>query len=341
MNQMKAAVYEGTSNIRVLEKEIPEIGPKDVLVRNLRSGICGTDINIAKAGGGNLGISIGSEFGHEMAGEVVAVGSEVSAEIAVGQHVGINPITAKKVGRRKSLECSGFSQYVVVEEAALNHNLYAFAPDVPLEAAALLEPMSVGRHGAFSVDPKPGEHIVILGAGPIGLLAAASLIAEGIKDVCVVDIDEWRLAKAEELGALTVNTSKIALADGLTALFGQVNVYGLDVPDVDAFVDAAGAAPLFKAVMEIVKPQARIAIIAVYKQEVPFNLGQIMSKEVRVQGASGYTHEDLAAVVGHITKHHAKLSGLVTQVYKLDEIAEAFDKAIGAQGTVKVMIDLS
>jgi threonine dehydrogenase-like Zn-dependent dehydrogenase len=105
---MKAAIYYGKNDIRVEERPIPTVGSKDVLVRNLRGGICGTDINIVKAGAGNMGISFGAEFGHEMVGEVVEVGADVSAGIKVGMRVGINPITAKRVGRRKSLEGSGF-----------------------------------------------------------------------------------------------------------------------------------------------------------------------------------------------------------------------------------------
>lgn len=338
---MKAAIYCGKEGIRIEEKPIPTVGPRDVLVRNICGGICGTDINIVKAGAGDMGISLGAEFGHEMVGEIAETGSEVSSQIKVGMRVGINPITAKKAGRRKSLECSGFSQYVLVEEAELGYNLYEIDQTVPPEVAALLEPMSVGRHGAFSANPQPADNVVVLGAGPIGLLAAASLLAEGIQNVCVVDIDEWRLAKAAELGAAGVNTSQTTLEAGLAERFGTVNVYGLEVPNVDVFIDAAGAPPLFAGVMKIVKPQARISIIAVYKTEVPLSLLQLMSKEVQIKGASGYTHEDLSKVVEHLTNHHAELSALVTQVYKQDEIQEAFNKAIEAKGTVKVLVDLT
>ncbi|WP_235548793.1 alcohol dehydrogenase catalytic domain-containing protein [Paenibacillus sp. Soil522] len=65
---MKAAIYYGKNEIRVEERPIPAVGSKDVLVRNLRGGICGTDINIVKVGAGNMGISLGAEFGHEMVG---------------------------------------------------------------------------------------------------------------------------------------------------------------------------------------------------------------------------------------------------------------------------------
>ncbi|SFE23383.1 2-desacetyl-2-hydroxyethyl bacteriochlorophyllide A dehydrogenase [Paenibacillus algorifonticola] len=338
---MKAAIYYGKNDIRVEEKSIPVVGPKDVLVRNLRGGICGTDINIVKVGAGNMGISLGSEFGHEMVGDVVEIGSEVSSQIEIGMRVGINPITAKKVGRRKSLECSGFSQYVLVEEAELNHNLYVIDKSVPVEVASLIEPMSVGRHGAFSANPQPEDRIVVMGGGPIGLLAAASLIAEGMKNVCVVDIDEWRLSKAAGLGALTVNTAETTLEEGLAEHFGTVNVYGIEVPDVDVFIDAAGAPVLFENIMKIVKPKARISIIAVYKTEVPISLQQVMSKEVQVKGSSGYTHEDFSKVVEHLTSFKSELSTLITQVYKLDDVQEAFNKAIDAKGTVKVVVDLT
>lgn len=338
---MKAAIYYGHNDIRVEDKDLPLVGSRDVLVKNLRAGICGTDINIVKAGAGNTGISYGSEFGHEMVGEVVEIGVEVSSAIHVGMIVGVNPITAKKVGRRKSLECAGFSQYVLIEEAQLNYNLYEIDQSVPLEVASLLEPMSVGRHGAFSADPKPDDHIVVLGAGPIGLLAAASLLAEGMKHVCVVDMDDWRLSKAAELGALTINTKTTSLEEGLTQHYGTVDVYGHNFPNVDVFVDAAGAPILFEAIMKIVKPKARISIIAVYKSEVPLSLLQVMSKEVQIKGASGYTDEDLSQVVQHLNNEKDKLAGLVTHVYKLDDIGQAFETAIEATKTVKVVIDLT
>ena len=336
---MKVGIYHGKQDVRVEERPIPSVGSKDVLIRNLRGGICGTDINIVKAGN-EMGIRFGQEFGHELFGEVVEIGSEVK-DLKVGMRVSVNPVTAKRAGRRYSLEVGGFSQYVLIEDAALNYNLYEIADDVTPEEAALMEPMSVGFHGAFSIKPQIGENIVVLGAGPIGLSAAASLIGEGITNVVVVDIDDWRLAKAEQLGAKTVNTKNDTLAEGLIKHFGKVNVYGVDVPNVDGFVDAAGAPALFKEVMNIVKPHARIAIIAVYKSEVPVSLLEVMSKEVQIVGASAYTHEDIVKVIDHINKKKTPITTMVTHVYKLGDIQEAFDTAISAKETIKVMVDLT
>ncbi|WP_249923506.1 zinc-dependent alcohol dehydrogenase [Paenibacillus odorifer] len=337
---MKVGIYHGKNSVGIEERPIPEVGPKDVLVRILAGGICGTDINIVKAGS-EMGIRFGSEFGHEMFGEIVELGSDAETDLKVGMRVGVNPITAKRAGRRYSLEVGAFSQYVLIEDAALNYNLYEFNDSVSATEAVLMEPMSVGFHGAFSVQPKQGEKIVILGAGPIGLSAAAGLIGEGIKEVCVVDIDPWRLDKAKELGALTVNTTTESLAEGLIKHFGEVNVYGVNMPNVDAFVDAAGAPILFEQVMQIVKPQARIAIIAVYKNEVPISLAQVMSKEVNIVGASGYTHEDIVKVIEHINDKKTNISTMVTQSFKLEDIQAAFDKAIEAKETIKVIVDLT
>lgn len=336
----KVGIYHGQGDVRVEERPMPEVGSKDVLVRNLRGGICGTDINIVKAGSDVMGIRFGKEFGHEFFGEVEAVGAEVK-DIKVGMRVGVNPITAKRVGRRLSLEVGGFSQYVLIENAALNYNLYEMNDQVTPEEAVLMEPMSVGFHGAFSVKPKQGECIVVLGAGPIGLSAAAGLIGEGIDNVIVVDMDEFRLEKAATIGAKTINTKHIALADGLAEIAGTVNVYGQEMPNIDAFIDTAGAPSLIKEVMTLVKPFTRIAIIAVYKEEVPISLAQVMSMELTIVGASGYTHEDIDKVIDHLNKKKTPISNIVTHVYGLDELQTAFETATAAKETIKVIVDLT
>ena len=162
----QAGIYKAANTVTVESQPIPEIGPKDVLLRNLRGGICGTDINIVKYGT-ERGIRFNKEFGHEFAGIIEAKGAEVT-DLEIGMFVAVNPETAKLAGRRYSLEAGGFSQYVLIEEAKCNYNLFPLNENVTPEEGALVEPMSVGCHGAFSVKPQVNENIVILGAGPIG-----------------------------------------------------------------------------------------------------------------------------------------------------------------------------
>lgn len=332
-------IYDSANTVRLEQRPKPQIGRTDVLLRNLRGGICGTDINIVKYGT-EMGIRFGQEFGHELAGVIEAVGEDVK-DLEVGMFVAVNPITAKRAGRRYSLEVGGFSQYVVIEDAAKNYNLFPLNDTVTPEEGALVEPMSVGCHGAFSVKPQPNENIVILGAGPIGLSAAAMLIGEGITNVAVVDMVDWRLQKAAEIGAKTIDTSKVDLNEALSELFGTVNVYGYDRPNVDAFVDAAGAAPLLKQVVSLTKPFARLAIIAVYKEEVPVNLTTVMSNELQIIGASGYTTDDFLRVIAHLNDKKTPISTIVTQVYPLSELQQAFDTAIAATDSIKVIVDVT
>ena len=339
MTTYQAGIYKGANAVAVEEREMPTVGATDVLLKNLRGGICGTDINIVKYGS-EMGIRFEKEFGHEFAGIVEAVGSDVK-DIEVGMFVAVNPITAKRAGRRFCLEAGGFSQYILIEDAAINYNLFVLNEHVTPEEGALVEPMSVGCHGAFSVKPQANENIVILGAGPIGLSAAAMLIGEGISNVVVVDMVDWRLEKAKQLGAKTVNTSETDLSAGLAEIFGTVNVYGVDVPNVDAYVDAAGAAPLFTQVMALAKPGVRIAVIAVYKNEIPVSLQQVMSKEIQIIGASGYTNEDILRVIDHLNNKKTPISTIVTQVYPLSDIQTAFDTAIAAKDSIKVLVDVT
>ncbi|VBB44795.1 Threonine dehydrogenase (modular protein) [uncultured Paludibacter sp.] len=338
---MKTAIYYG-DRISVEERAIPTIGENDVLLRNLRGGICGTDTPIVRSGSTNMGIAYGAEMGHEMVGEVVEIGEKVSSSIYKGMIAAVNPITAKRVGRRESLMCGAFSQYIVIEDAVLDYNLYEIDKNVPPEIAALVEPISVGRHGAFRSNPQKSDNIVVLGAGAVGLGAAASLMAEGIENVCVVDKDAWRLDVAKSLGAKTLNTSETSLQEGLTAIFGEADVYGQKFPNVDIFVDAAGALFLITEVMKIVKSGTKISIIAVYKTEVPTSFYQIMSKEVQIIGASGYTKEDMKSVVRNINSGRMNnIGNIVSKVYKLDNIQEAFQTAINAEKVIKVLVDLT
>lgn len=339
---MKALFYHGKNDIRVEERSRPEVGSKDVLLRNLVAGICGTDINIVKSGSDNMGIRFESEFGHEMVGKVVEVGTDVPAQIKTGMRVSVNPTTAKRAGKAVTCELGAFSEYILIENAALNYNLYELADHIPNELAVLIEPMSVGRHGAFSARPTPEEHVVVLGAGPIGLTAAAGLIAEGIKKVCVVDMDAWRLQKASELGAFTVNTSETTLEEGLSRHFGTVsNMYGLQVPNVQIFVDAAGAPALFENVIRIATERARISVIAVYKNPVTLDIMQVMGSELQIFGACAYTHEDIVKVIEHISNKKTEIGTIVTQVYKFADIHEAFEQALTAKGTIKVVVDFT
>ncbi|MNF03097.1 L-threonine 3-dehydrogenase [compost metagenome] len=86
---------------------------------------------------------------------------------------------------------------------------------------------------------------------------------------------------------------------------------------------------------------ARIAVIAVYKNSVALDLMQVMGSEIQIKGACAYTHEDIIKVIDHISNKKTNIDTIVTQVYKFDQIHEAFEKAISAKETIKVLIDFT
>ena len=229
---MKCAIYNGVKNVTIEERPIPDITSKDVLVKVLRAGICGSDVGIFIHGGENYGVFPGSQFGHEMVGEVVKKGSEVANNINVGDIVFIDPVMSQHGGVGGSIMAGAFSEYSLVQDAVLDVNIYQLGKDVDLDKAVIIEPMSVGVQGAIAYNPKEDDKVVILGAGPIGLGATAGLIGRGLKNIVVVDRNEFRLAKAKALGAKTINTLNDNLKEKLIEIFGVYPGY-FPIPDVD------------------------------------------------------------------------------------------------------------
>lgn len=362
---MKCAIYHGIKNVTVEERPIPQIGAKDILVKNLRAGICGSDTGAWLHGGEPTGIFPGQQFGHEAVSQVVEKGSEVGDDINIGDIVFIDPATASKAGLIMADMIGAFSQYLKVEDAKVNYNVYPLGKDVDLDAAVLIEPLSVGTKGAVCTNPALTDHVVVLGAGTIGLSAAAGLIARGMKDVCVVDRDPWRLSIAKELGALTIDTSVEDMNAKLLEYFGpapagnthleymdkallnqfiefmkKANMLtGKQAPNVDLYVDAAGAALLLQECFNSAKHGTKYSIVAVYGKMLEFAGGNFIRNEPVVRGSTAYDHAVITEVIDHIIKQKTPIKKIVTAKFRLDNFAEAIDTASKADHNIKVIID--
>lgn len=334
---MKCAIYHSIQNVTIEERPIPSITSKDVLIKVLRAGICGSDVGIFIHGGENYGLLPGSQFGHEMVGKIVQKGDDVSDDLSIGDIVFIDPVTSQNGGVAGSVMAGAFSEYALIQDAALNVNLYKLGNDVNLDEAVIIEPMSVGVQGATSHDPKTEDKVVILGAGPIGLGATAGLIGRGLKNVVIVDRNEERLEKAKSLGALTINTLHENLKDKLIEIFGAYPGY-FPLPDVDMYIDAAGAPALLSEVFSYARKATKYAIISVF-QKVEL-LGQpFIAAEPLIYGSQGYSHETIVEVIHHILHHLTPIASvMVTHKFKHEDIAEALAFAATGEG-IKVIID--
>lgn len=191
---MKAVMVTGPGQTEVVDVADPAVGPSDVLVKIKACGICGSDALYISMGGlpphqGRMAL------GHEPAGEVVEVGSDVTA-ISVGDHVVINPIGAPSGIIGNGGATGALAEYLLVENAVRGRSIEVIAAEIPFEVAALNEPMAVARHGVNQTKPTSTDKVAIFGAGPIGLGATIAYKALGVSHVTVVDLIGSRLEKA-------------------------------------------------------------------------------------------------------------------------------------------------
>src|SRR4030081_3639297 len=223
--EMKALVKSRAARGLWLE-DVPEPDPgiNDVKIRVLCAGICGTDLHIYDWNDwARSTIHVPLVIGHEFSGEVVEVGSNVAdlcpGDLVSGEgHVVCGRCRNCLAGRRHLRahtqgvgvnRAGAFAEYVVLPMT----NIWRHTPDVPLEVAAIFDPFGNAVHTALAF-PVLGEDVLVTGAGPIGIMAAAVVVHAGARHVVITDINPHRLELARKMGVtLAVNTSETPLAE--------------------------------------------------------------------------------------------------------------------------------
>lgn len=337
---MKVGIYYGIGKVGVETIPTPTIGETDVLVKNVRAGICGTDLSAYRYGGEPVGIFPNGEFGHEMVGVVVEVGSKVK-DVNVGDRVFVNPVTCKRLGKIKCDTAGAFSEYVCVEDARWEYNLFKLNDDISFDEAVIIEPFAVGTHGKNVVGTTSDDHVIIYGAGTIGLSAMAAVLAKGNQNVVVIDNNSLRLEKVKALGGIPINFTTDDVQEKLKELFGtSYNVVGQQVADVDVVIDCAGAPNILADAIAQAKEGVRVSLLATAQSAVTIYPAMIMSNEVLIKGSCGYTIEDIQEVIDNVNKRRVDLSTIVTHHFPLDKLEEAFAFANDPKNnSIKVVID--
>ena len=343
---MKAAIYHGIENVSVEEIHMPECGDNDVILKNVRGSICGTDIGAYYHGGDDAGIFPEHTFGHEMSAVVYKKGKNVSDDIEIGMRVFPNPTLSKRADSGLSMleicdECGAFSQYVQVQDAELDYNLFELPENVSFDEAAIIEPFSVAMHGINQVNVKANDRIVIFGAGMIGLCTLSACLSKGVKEIVVVDINEWRLEKAADMGAIPFNSAKGDVKEFLRDHFGKdvSNLGGSPACDVDVYIDTSGVPVILPTILDCAKPHARVFIVALYHRNVSLNPYLISCAEIEIKGSFAYTNDDIREVISVLKNKTTPVAGIITHYYPLDQIKEAFAMAANQNEALKILID--
>ncbi|WP_440710808.1 zinc-dependent alcohol dehydrogenase [Herbiconiux sp. YIM B11900] len=334
---MRTTKVTAPGEVQVVEVPIPEVGPRDVLVRVRACGICGSDTFYISIGGipprqGD------TPLGHEPAGEVVAVGAEVEG-ITVGAHVVVNPMAAPSGIIGNGGATGALADFLLIEDAVLGTSL-AIVPDhVPFEVAALNEPMAVARHAVNRVDPQPGDKVVVFGAGPIGLGATIGFKSLGVESVVVVDIIPSRLQKALEVGAdAVINSAEEDVVARLVEVHGAASERrGVAKLASDIYLDAAGAPAVIATALAAAKHGATVGVVAVHKKPVEIDFGAILGAELTIVTAMGYPHE-IFEVTEDIVANWETYQLIISDRFAFDDVEAALATAGTPGAADKVMV---
>jgi threonine dehydrogenase-like Zn-dependent dehydrogenase len=281
---MPVAVF-GRREITVEDRPVPALEPHDVLVEVGHCGVCGSDLHFVIDGWGRPG-SIG---GHEWSGVVAGVGGEVS-RWSIGDRVvgGVHscgecrycqagrPTLCTGRGRVGSGEWQGaFAGYVREHEQALNRIPEGLSPRV----AALAEPLAVALHGITLSGARPGQRVLVTGAGPIGSLVTAALLARGITDVTVSEPGERRRQLAAALGAATVTPDQLVAPDWPSSVVEEA---------FDAVLECSGRATAMEAALGQLVAAGTLVLVGAGIDPPRFDPNRIILNELIVTGAFCY-----------------------------------------------------
>jgi L-iditol 2-dehydrogenase len=320
---MRASVMTGVGTLQIEERPVPSPGPHEVLIEVAAVGVCGSDVHYYR--NGRIGDFIVEEpmiLGHELSGRIAAVGDGVDAG-RVGQRVAVEPqhpcrrcrqCTAGRYNMCPEMKFyatppvdGAFCRYVTIG-AEMAHPVPDSMSD---DAAALLEPLSVAIATMRKAEIAPGSTILIAGAGPIGVICAQAARAFGAARIVVSDPVPSRRERVLRFGATEVLDPAV---DDIAALD----------PQVEAFIDASGAAPAVVSGIMAVGPAGRVVLVGMGTGDYALPISYIQFMEITVTGVFRYTDTWPAAI--HLVSSGAvDLDSLVTGRYDLEHVADALD----------------
>lgn len=333
---MRVLNIHGVNDVRLDPIDPPRLGNSDVVIKVRACGVCGSDLSYIKIGGIHRKPGGVTPIGHEAAGEIIAVGSNVKG-VAVGQRVVINPMQTPSYIGSGGPE-GAFTEELLVRDARVGDSLLPIPDDLPFEVAAMTEPLAVALHGVNRMQVKAGDKAVVFGCGPIGLGMVLWLVDRGVTDVVALDLSPERLERAKALGARAViNSAKEDVRARLQELHGSARVFSRECVGTDAYIDAAGAPGIVSDVIRMAKYQSRLVITAAYMKPVEVDLGAMLTTEMTITTAVGYPNE-MAEVIAALPRLRDKVKSLISHRFPFDKIIDALGVA-GTPQSAKVMIE--
>ena len=333
---MQQVRVHGPGDVRVDDVAEPDPGPRDVVVRVVACGVCGSDLTYIKLGG--LAGPGGAPMclGHEMAGVVDWTGAEVTTAL-VGDRVVVQP-GSDDLGRiGNGAPEGGLTPLLLVTEADRGR-LHRVPDELSLDVAALAEPLAVGMHAADQAEVAPGDGVAVFGCGPIGLAAIATLVDRGHQRVVAVDLSPTRLDLALGLGAqAAIDPSSADVWEELGRLHGtQPAMFGR-TPTTSAFIEASGSAGVITDVLGHGAEGGRLSVVALHYEPVPTNYLMLLMKQFTIRGSMEYPPR-FADSIDLLARRD--LSALITHRFPLEDFADAVGLLEASKECGKVMVTI-
>lgn len=338
---MKSAVYAGKEKIEIVQHEPAEPGPGDVRVRVAYCGICGTDVHIYQ-GKMDSRIAVPQPIGHEMSGVVEAVGREVSG-FAPGDHVTVRPLVYEDDAsawqrpgahirpgvRFMGIDTPGAFQYSWTVPARTLHKL---PQGLPLDAGALAEPLAVACHDVRRGRVAAGEHAVVIGGGPIGMLIALVARAVGAQ-VLVSEINRHRLALLEQMGLDTVDPTEADIEQVVKQRTGGVGA--------DVVFEVTGTQAGAQTMTKLPGVRGRIVVVGIFGEPPAVDLFQFFWSELELLGARVYAAEDFERAITLAANGTLPLEKLISKKVDLEDLEAAFEEISAGADLMKVLVKCS
>ncbi|MCE9605566.1 MAG: L-threonine 3-dehydrogenase [Planctomycetia bacterium] len=326
---MKALVKaERKPGLWMQEVPVPTIGANDVLIRIKKSAICGTDVHIYNWDEwSQKTIPVPMVVGHEYVGIVEEVGSDVvdykPGDRVTGEgHITCGHCRNCRAGRRhlcrKTLGVGvnrpgSFAEYLSLPAG----NAFKVPSVISDDLAAIFDPFGNAVHTALSFD-LIGEDVLITGAGPIGIMAAAVARHVGARYVVVTDVNDYRLALAAKIGATyVINPKRENLQEAMQHL-GMTE--GFDVG-----LEMSGSAAAFQSMLEGMNHGGRIAILGIFPSAVSIDFSQIIFKGLHLKGIYGREMFETWYKMTSMLQSGLDISGVITHRFPIDEFEHGFE----------------
>ncbi|MFH1650567.1 MAG: zinc-binding dehydrogenase [Chloroflexota bacterium] len=335
---MKAGILKEVGRFAIEELPMPKAKPDSAVVKVKYCAVCGADLGRFKRET-NFGVGL---MGHEFCGELVEVGSELTGW-KVGDRVTVDPITYchqcyyclsgrqnlcrnRKVGGYFDVP-GAYAEYIEV----LPEQLFRTPEGMDDKKATMTQCLAVSLHGVKMAEVKLLDNVIVIGAGPIGLMALLLVKAMGAGQTIVFAKGEGRKKVSKKLGADHVIDAKdIGERDEVNKL---TNGIGADV-----VLECSGGADAFINALTMARVGGRVTIVGGYKGPSTIHTTDIYQREVTVNGSLAYTHEEFGEALELIARGMVNVDPLITSIEPLDNIQAGFERLRELGDEVKVVI---